>query len=190
MIKTKEDLRFYLAEDKKRYSLPIPWRLGILVGHEPSHAFRMVRALRLYEYALNNSSGLLGKLRCIVRKISFRRLSFKYKIYLSTNAIGYGLRIVHFGGGIIANCHKMGNYCGITTGVVIGNKDSQENRATIGDHVGFTLGCKVIGKITIGNNVTVAPNSVVIKDVPDNAVVSGVPAKIIKFKEPSEAIKN
>ena len=42
------------------------------------------------------------------------------------------------------------------------------------------MGCKVIGNITIGNNVLVAPNAVVVKDVPDNCVVAGVPARIIK----------
>lgn len=35
----------------------------------------------------------------------------------------------------------------------------------------------------IGNNVTIAPNAVVVKDVPDNAVVGGIPAKIIKIKD-------
>lgn len=41
------------------------------------------------------------------------------------------------------------------------------------------------GGVKIGNNVTIAPNAVVVKDVPDNAVVGGVPAKIIKFKDES-----
>lgn len=77
----------------------------------------------------------------------------------------------------------MGDNCIVTGGVVVGNKGSQDNRATIGDHVELTLGCKVIGKVNIGNHAIVAPNSVVIKDVPDKAVVSGVPAKIIKINE-------
>lgn len=55
--------------------------------------------------------------------------------------------------------------------------------ATIGNNVDLTIGCKVIGGIKIGDNVTVAPNSVVVKDVPANAIVSGIPAKILKMKE-------
>ena len=77
----------------------------------------------------------------------------------------------------------MGDYCIVTGGVVVGNKGSQDNRAIIGDHVELTLGSKVIGKVTIGDYAIVAPNSVVIKDVPSKAVVSGVPAKIIKINE-------
>ena len=42
------------------------------------------------------------------------------------------------------------------------------------------LEAKFFGGIAIGNNVIVAPNAVVVKDVPDNCVVAGVPAKIIK----------
>ena len=42
---------------------------------------------------------------------------------------------------------------------------------------------KYWGGVKIGNNVTIAPNAVVVKDVPDNVVVGGVPAKILKIKE-------
>lgn len=45
----------------------------------------------------------------------------------------------------------------------------------------MTIGSKIIGGVTIGNNVIVAPNSVVVKNVPDNAVVSGIPAKILSI---------
>ena len=73
----------------------------------------------------------------------------------------------------------MGDFCSVSSGVVIGNKGSQDNRAIIGNNVELTIGSKIIGKVVIGNNVIVAPNSVVIKDVPDNAIVSGIPAKLI-----------
>ena len=74
----------------------------------------------------------------------------------------------------------MGNYCTVNSGVVVGNKGSNDMVPKIGNNVTLSVGCKVIGHIKIGNNVVVAPNSVVIKDVPDNCVVSGVPAIIIK----------
>lgn len=82
---------------------------------------------------------------------------------------------------MILNVKKVGNNCKINSGVVVvGSKNSNNEIAVIGDNTTLTVGCKVIGKITIGNNVIVAPNSVVIKDVPDNCVVSGIPAVIIK----------
>lgn len=75
----------------------------------------------------------------------------------------------------------MGNYCLCNQGLIIGNKNGDnENRAIIGNNVEFTPGVKVIGKVVIGDNAKIAPNSVVIKDVPANSVVSGVPAVLIK----------
>ena len=64
----------------------------------------------------------------------------------------------------------MGHYCGFNAGVLLGNVDSNDNRP-------------ILGKITIGNNVFVAPNAVVTKDVPDNVIVGGIPAKILKDKK-------
>ena len=43
-------------------------------------------------------------------------------------------------------------------------------------------GAKIIKPVHIGNNVSIGANAVVNKDVPDNCVVAGVPAKIIKYK--------
>lgn len=48
------------------------------------------------------------------------------------------------------------------------------------DNVGLAMGSKVFGPCHIGNNSMVAPNSVVFKDVPENTIVSGIPARIIK----------
>lgn len=54
---------------------------------------------------------------------------------------------------------------------------------TIGNHVYMGKGCIIFGGITIGNNVTIGANAVVNKPIPDNAIVAGVPAKILRYKE-------
>lgn len=53
----------------------------------------------------------------------------------------------------------------------------------IGNNVYIAKGAIVIGGITIGNNVTIGANAVVTKPIPDNAIVAGVPAKIIRIKD-------
>ncbi len=76
----------------------------------------------------------------------------------------------------------MGENCRLQSGMVVGNVNDQEHRPIIGNNVNFGLGCKVYGKIIIGNNVSILPNSVVTHDVPDNTIVGGIPAKTIKSK--------
>lgn len=80
------------------------------------------------------------------------------------------------------NIKQCGNYCGFNAGVLLWNLDSPDNRPTLGNYVAFGPGAKAFGKLMIGDNVFVAPNAVVTKDVPENTIVGGIPAKIIKFK--------
>lgn len=61
---------------------------------------------------------------------------------------------------------------------------------TIGDNVIIYSGARITGGIIIGNNVTIAPNAVVVHDVPDNCVVGGVPAKILSFKKVEDEQEN
>ena len=145
-------------------------------------AFNYLKALRKYEYSINlQKKSLFGKIVYIYRKLKWRHLTIKYNCMLPPNVIGYGFKMAHIiGGGIIINCKSIGCYCSANAGVVVGNNGGQDKIATIGDNVSLTIGSKVIGNVTIGNNVIVAPNSVVVKDIPDNCVVSGVPARIIK----------
>lgn len=83
---------------------------------------------------------------------------------------------------VIADCAKLGNNCVIFQNVTIGGKTrtGKNGFPTIGDNVIIYAGACIIGDVKIGNNVQIGANSVVIKDVPDNCIVAGVPAKIIK----------
>lgn len=91
----------------------------------------------------------------------------------------------------IAPVH-IGDYCMIgpntlitTVGHPFSPKDRREKKAyskpvAIGDDVWIGGNCTILPGVTIGNNVVVAAGAVVTKDVPDNCVVAGVPARIIK----------
>lgn len=99
-------------------------------------------------------------------------------LYLDALEIGGGLYIQHGFATMIA-AKSIGENCWINQQVTVGY-NGQGEPPVIGDWVMITCGAKVLGDIHIGNHVTVGANAVVIRDVPDNCVVGGVPAKIIK----------
>lgn len=192
MIKTRNDLKFFLNEDRKCNNIDTRklffggYYTGLLLGHENAAAYRYIKCMRHLEYHLNNSENcIFHRILYLYYKFKFSRMGLKYNLNIRPNSCGYGLRIAHLsgGGGVILNINSAGNYCGFNAGVLVGNKNSDDNRPTLGDHVAFGPGAKAFGKINIGNNVFVAPNAVVTKDIPDNCIVGGVPARIIKYKE-------
>ncbi len=104
-------------------------------------------------------------------------------ISISANArIGKGLFIGHFGGIFINESVIIGDNLTIAQGVTIGTLGLGKTGAPIiGHNVFIGSGAKVLGRIKIGNNVRIGANAVVISDIPDNATVIGIPAKIIKI---------
>lgn len=186
MIKTRKDLKLYLTEDAKRNGIKYGrlkyWR-RLLGGDENAHVYHYLRCLRHYEYHMNNSSSVWHKPLKAFFSFRLSRLGLRYCMRIKPNTCGYGLRIMHLsGGGCRIYAKKVGNYCGFNAGVLVGS-GSNDGRPEIGDHVAFGPGSKAFGSLTIGNNVFVAPNAVVTKDVPDNCIVGGVPAKILKYRE-------
>jgi len=112
-------------------------------------------------------------------------------IEISANAtIGKGLFFGHIGGVVIGIGSIIGEYSSFHQGVTIGGagRGSLHGSPIIGNMVYFGAGSKIVGKISVGNNVMIGANAVVVKSVPDNAVVAGVPAKIINYQGAEEFI--
>jgi serine O-acetyltransferase len=92
--------------------------------------------------------------------------------------IGPGLRIIHRGGVIIHPDSRLGPGCTLAPGVVLVGMDSGERSGApvLGARVRVAVGAKVIGQVTLGDDVEVGANAVVTRDVPAGSVVAGVPA--------------
>lgn len=114
--------------------------------------------------------------------ISWYRPGDKYFWVPFSTKVGKGLTYAHPYSTVL-NAESIGDNFSCLHCTTIGKKGPGAMRPRVGNNV--TVGCHVaiIGDITIGNNVTIGAGSVVVKDVPDNVVVVGNPAKIIKYNE-------
>src|SRR5437016_11861610 len=98
--------------------------------------------------------------------------------------IGSGFFIDHGMGVVIGETAEIGNYVTLFQGVTLGGtgKERGKRHPTLGNHVVVGAGAKILGGIKIGDNVKIGANSVVLKSVPANSTVIGVPARVIKME--------
>jgi len=95
--------------------------------------------------------------------------------------IGGAFFIDHGMGVVVGETSEIGHHVSLYQGVTLGGtgKERGKRHPTLGDHVVVGAGAKVLGGIRIGDNVKIGANSVVLKPVPDNCTVVGIPGRII-----------
>lgn len=118
-------------------------------------------------------------------RIILKHYSYKFSFDISYPAqILPGFAISHYGYIVIQASTQIGSNCFVRPGVIMGKKSIYEGGSQIiGDNVEFGAGAKCIGNIRVGNDVTIGANAVVTHDIPDNCVIAGVPARIIRNKK-------
>src|SRR5438445_8029741 len=96
--------------------------------------------------------------------------------------IGKGFFIDHGMGVVIGETSEIGDHVTLFQGVTLGGtgKERGKRHPTLGNDVVVGAGAKILGGIRIGDNVKIGANSVVLKSVPENPTVIGVPGRIIK----------
>ena len=122
----------------------------------------------------------------ILARFPLKHLGYKYSFDISYRAqIGKGLRIAHYGYIVVPSSTVLGDHVCLRPGVVIGKRDvnSDAGGTVVGNNVEFGVGSKVMGPVTIGDNVIIGANAVITHDVPSNCVVAGVPARVIRTFE-------
>ena len=182
-IKTRQDLKEWIKADYKVCQIKHPFLARITFG-ENWELFAYLKNLRYLEYYINKKQGLFDKLFRLWHWIIHRKNIKKMQIHIAPNCVGPGLHLVHRGFRRLGekSYMKIGANCTCLPMVLFGKKnpDSPEESFEIGDNCYIGVGATILGPIKIGNNVTIAAGAVVTKDVPDNCVIAGVPAKIIK----------
>lgn len=103
--------------------------------------------------------------------------------------IGSGLFIDHAVGVVIGETAVVGDDVTIYQGVTLGGTslEAVKRHPTVGDRVTIGAGAKVLGPVTIGSGSRIGANAVVVRDVPPDSVVVGVPGQIIARSRPRSA---
>ena len=101
--------------------------------------------------------------------------------------LGRRLFIDHGCGIVIGETAEIGDDVTLYQGVTLGGtgKESGKRHPTLGNNVVVGAGAKVLGSFTVGDNVKIGAGSVVLKPVPDNCTVVGIPGKIVKKDDQS-----
>jgi serine O-acetyltransferase len=96
--------------------------------------------------------------------------------------IGKRLFIDHAQGVVIGETAEIGDDVVMYHGSTLGGtgKDKGKRHPTVGNNVIIGCGAKVLGNITIGDNAKIGANAVVLRDVPANSTVVGVPGRVVK----------
>jgi serine O-acetyltransferase len=125
-------------------------------------------------------SALIRKPFSLLYKILYKFIQVITGIELPCEVtVGKNFRIDHFGGIVISGFASFGDNCVIRDGVTVGLRRVDDPVAPqIGNNVDIGTGAKVLGGITIGDDVVIGANAVVLEDVPPNSIAVGVPARI------------
>lgn len=182
MIKTKADLKRCLDTEKKFYINDTQKaKLNAWFFKEPMlYLYRFVKHLRCEEYHHNNG-GILHKVMYVIHRKKRTRLGIKLGIDTFDNVFDEGLMIWH-AGNIVVNGHtKVGKNCTLHGSNCIGNNGLSSQCPVIGDNVRVGVGAKVIGGITIADNIKIAAGAVVVHSFLEEGItIAGVPAKKVK----------
>ena len=179
MIKTKHDLKEYLQYEKKLYPNTIA---DILTNDQRVYNWRYIKYLRKCEFYYNNRrKSLYAKLMYLWYRQKKNMLGSRIGVEIWENSFKKGL-VIHHNGSIVVNrdC-RIGEDCQLHGDNCLGNAGHGENCPTLGNRVNVGVGAKIIGKITIADNVKIGANAVVNKSFLESGItLVGVPAKKVE----------
>ncbi|MBU7007487.1 serine O-acetyltransferase [Peptococcaceae bacterium DYL19] len=163
----KKDIKVIFERDPAARSF-----LEVLLAYPGLHALLFHR---VSHYLYNRGMILLPRLIS-----QFSRFITGIEIHPGAR-IGEGLFIDHGTGVVIGETAEVGNNVTIYQGVTLGGtgKEKGKRHPTVGNNVVISTGAKVLGNIKVGDNTRIGAGSVVLKDVPANTTVVGIPGKVV-----------
>ena len=185
VISTLKELRIVLNYERSIWGIPVVngffgWlKTDLLFWIHPGSPYQFMYCLRCEEYF----GGRSGRGKFIYKLLQYKhkKLQFRTGIELYPGCADQGTTVNH-GKCVVSKVAKIGRDCVILSDVTIGGAGGAHDSgaATIGDRVFIASGARIIGNITICNDVVIGANAVVVKDITEPGTVwGGIPAKKI-----------
>ncbi len=175
MIKTKDDYKRYLEQDALAARRMERKYFGIF-----DYVWKFQKCYRKCEYhrSFSKSKKLLFIFPIIWNLLKYKRLSLKLGFSIPLEAqIEEGFSIAHYGTVVIASAARIGKNCRMHEGVNIGATNGSTKAPVIGNNVFIGTGAKIIGDISIADDVAIGANAVVVKSITEPGTTwGGVPA--------------
>lgn len=171
-IHSKKELDFFIMADYMMntgfFKPKFVRRLIDLVN--PDYMMRFLVIMRKYSYYRHLRG---NNLKAVYYKLKFKKLSLKLGYTIDPDAFGYGLSIPHYGTIVVGSPATIGNFAVLHTNVCLSG-----NGKIIGDALYVATGAKITSKVVLGDNVTLAANTVCVKSFEEgNALLVGIPAE-------------
>nr|WP_245824394.1 MULTISPECIES: serine O-acetyltransferase [Planktothrix] len=147
--------------------------------------FRAVVVQRFGVWRMQIKSFMFRAPLSFLYRMLYRKIRNTYGIELP-HSVELGRRVIveHQHGIVIHGNSVIGDDCIIRQGVTLGNRylDKPFDAPKLGKRVNIGAGAKILGNVTIGDDVCIGANAVVLSDVPSGETVVGIPAQIIRSK--------
>lgn len=188
MISSRKQMKEYLRIEAEKLNVKHFW-LQYITGSEFAMIYSYMWILRHFEYYISKrkANKYIYTIPYMFFYVLHRRWRIKTQLHLGPGDAEKGFHIVHLGFFRSYGISHFGENCTVLPMTLFGKRTpdvADRNQILVGDNCYFGTGVTVLAPCKIGNNVTVAAGAVVtLKEIPDNAVVAGVPAKIVKIKE-------
>lgn len=141
----------------------------------------MLRIHRLAHWLWRHKVPVLPKLLKVINRVLFS------VVLPPQTRVGHGVLIAYQGlGTVIHRDAVLEDGSVIAAGVTLGGRGGRPGAPVVGRGALIGTGAKVLGPVRIGAHASVGANAVVLSDVPDYAVVVGIPARVVRINQPGE----
>jgi len=175
IINKEKELYLSHIKNRKQYFM-------VKFMHEECYEiFRWAKYMRKTEYFAKNSKTIFGKIRTILNSRKMNILGNRLGFFIYPNCLAEGVKIFHKGDIVINYRSVIGEGCVMHGDNCIGNNGKDLECPILGKNVDVGIGAKIIGGVTIADDIKIGANAVVTKSFTEpGIVIAGVPARKIK----------